>query len=68
MRRLGRDGPLVSLVGLGRLAMSDIYGSLGETGNIATIQPAAYAGVPPANIGFHIARGDLLKTVRESEK
>jgi hypothetical protein len=55
-------------VELGCKAMSGIYGPSDETGDVATIHTAVYAGAPAANTGFHISREDLPKTVLESER
>jgi aryl-alcohol dehydrogenase-like predicted oxidoreductase len=44
-RRLGRDGPEVSAIGLGCMGMSEFYGSASETESIATIHHALDRGV-----------------------
>ncbi|HEY1199227.1 MAG TPA: aldo/keto reductase [Thermoplasmata archaeon] len=44
-RRLGRDGPLVSAVGLGCMGMSQSYGRPDETESIATLHRALDLGV-----------------------
>src|SRR5208282_301775 len=45
MRRLGRNGPRVSAVGLGCMGMSQSYGSADPTGGTATILRALELGV-----------------------
>ena len=44
-RRLGRDGPAVSAIGLGCMGMSEFYGSGSEQESIATIHHAIERGV-----------------------
>src|SRR3982750_1307858 len=44
-RRLGRDGPEVSAIGLGCMGMSEFYGSGSEAESIATIHHALDRGV-----------------------
>ena len=38
MRRIGRDGPAVSAIGLGCMGMSEFYGPRDEAESIATIR------------------------------
>ncbi len=44
-RNIGKNGTVVSAVGLGCMGMSDFYGPTDENKNIATIQAALNAGV-----------------------
>lgn len=44
-RRLGRDGPLVSALGLGCMGMSDFYGDRDDRESIATLHAALEKGV-----------------------
>jgi aryl-alcohol dehydrogenase-like predicted oxidoreductase len=44
-RTLGRTGPTVSMIGLGAMGMSDLYGPADEAESIATIHAAIDAGV-----------------------
>jgi aryl-alcohol dehydrogenase-like predicted oxidoreductase len=43
-RRLGKDGPLVSALGLGCMGMSEFYGPLDETESLATLDRALELG------------------------
>jgi aryl-alcohol dehydrogenase-like predicted oxidoreductase len=45
MRQLGKDGPLVSAIGLGCMPMSGTYGSVSDADGIATIQRALEIGI-----------------------
>lgn len=44
-RRLGRDGPVVSAIGLGCMGMSEFYGTADEKESVATIHRALEAGI-----------------------
>jgi aryl-alcohol dehydrogenase-like predicted oxidoreductase len=44
-RRLGKDGPLVSALGLGCMGMSEFYGDRDDTESLATIYRALDAGI-----------------------
>ncbi|MEW6252314.1 MAG: aldo/keto reductase [Planctomycetota bacterium] len=45
MRRLGREGPLVSAIGLGCMGMSEFYGPHNDADSLATIHRALDLGV-----------------------
>ena len=44
-RRLGRQGPVVSALGLGCMSMSEFYGTPDEQESLATIHRALELGV-----------------------
>ncbi len=56
-RRLGKDGPIVSAIGLGCMGMSDFYGPADETESIATIHEAIDHGITLLNTGDFYGRG-----------
>jgi len=56
-RRLGKDGPIVSAIGLGCMGMSDFYGPADETESIATIREAIDQGITLLNTGDFYGMG-----------
>jgi aryl-alcohol dehydrogenase-like predicted oxidoreductase len=56
-RRLGRNGPLVSEVGLGCMGMSDFYGPADEGESIATVHAALDAGITMFDTGDFYGMG-----------
>ena len=48
--RLGQNGPLLSQLGLGCMAMSDMYGPSDESESIATIRAALDLKFSPENL------------------
>ena len=56
-RRLGKGGPEVSVVGLGCMGMSDVYGPADEGESIATIREAIDRGVTFLNTGDFYGMG-----------
>lgn len=56
-RRLGRDGPVVSALGLGCMGMSDFYGPADESESIATIHAALDAGITLIDTGDFYGMG-----------
>lgn len=57
MRRLGKDGPLVSAIGLGCMRMSMTPGALAEDEGIATIEAALDVGINFLNTGDFYGMG-----------
>lgn len=62
MRRLGKDGPAVSAIGLGCMGMSGLYGHTDEQESIATIRAALDAGVNLFDTGdfYGMGHNELL--------
>jgi pyridoxine 4-dehydrogenase len=62
MRRLGKDGPAVSAIGLGCMGMSGLYGHADEQESIATIRAALDAGVNLFDTGdfYGMGHNELL--------
>ena len=56
-RTLGRDGPLVSALGLGCMGMSDMYGEADRRESIATVHAALDAGVTLLDTGDFYGMG-----------
>jgi aryl-alcohol dehydrogenase-like predicted oxidoreductase len=56
-RRLGRNGPEVSALGLGCMGMSDLYGPADEAESLATIDAALEAGVTLLDTGDFYGQG-----------
>src|SRR6185437_11380865 len=62
MTRLGRDGPVVSRVGLGLMGMSGIYGPADDEESVATIRAALDAGITLLDTGdfYGMGHNELL--------
>jgi aryl-alcohol dehydrogenase-like predicted oxidoreductase len=62
MRTLGRNGPQVSAIGLGCMAMSGVYGHADDGESIATIHAALDRGVTLLDTGdfYGMGRNELL--------
>ena len=62
MSRLGRDGPVVSRVGLGLMGMSGIYGPADNEESVATIRAALDAGITLLDTGdfYGMGHNELL--------
>jgi aryl-alcohol dehydrogenase-like predicted oxidoreductase len=65
-RRLGRNGPWVSAIGLGCMGMSDFYGPADENESIATIQEAIDSGVTLLNTGDFYGMGHNEMLIRRA--
>jgi aryl-alcohol dehydrogenase-like predicted oxidoreductase len=68
MRSLGRDGPIVSSLGLGCMGMSAFYGPTDEKESIATIHEAIEHGVSLIDTGDFYGMGHNELLLREALK
>jgi pyridoxine 4-dehydrogenase len=64
--RLGNRGPIVSQVGLGCMAMSDMYGPSDESESIATIHAALDAGITMLDTGDFYGMGHNEMLIRRA--
>ena len=64
--RLGRNGPEVSVLGLGCMAMSDMYGPADEHESIATIQEAIASGINLLDTGDFYGMGHNEMLIRRA--
>src|SRR5262249_52685375 len=64
--KLGRNGPSVSALGLGCMAMSGMYGPADRAESIATIQAALDAGVTLLDTGDFYGMGHNELLIREA--
>jgi aryl-alcohol dehydrogenase-like predicted oxidoreductase len=64
--QLGRSGPIVSVVGLGCMAMSDVYGPSDESESIATIQAAIDSGINLLDTGDFYGMGHNEMLIRRA--
>ena len=64
--RLGKNGPIVSVLGLGCMAMSDMYGPSDESESIATIQAAIDAGINLLDTGDFYGMGHNEMLIRRA--
>ena len=66
MRILGKNGPLVSDIGLGCMGMSDLYGPADDTESMATIHAALDAGVTLLDTGDYYGMGHNELLLRDA--
>src|SRR4051794_2018541 len=65
-RTLGKDGPIVSAVGLGCMGMSDFYGPADEAESLATIHEAIERGITLLNTGGFYGMGHNEMLIRRA--
>jgi aryl-alcohol dehydrogenase-like predicted oxidoreductase len=65
-RTLGSHGPRVSMVGLGCMGMSDLYGPADRSESIATIHAALDAGITLLDTGDYYGSGHNELLIREA--
>jgi aryl-alcohol dehydrogenase-like predicted oxidoreductase len=67
-RHLGRNGPAVSMVGLGCMGMSDFYGPADRAESLATIHAASEAGITLLDTGDFYGMGHNEMLLAEAIK
>ena len=65
-RQLGASGPTVSMIGLGAMGMSDLYGPADDAESIATIRAALDAGVTLIDTGDFYGMGHNELLIRDA--
>ncbi|WP_211444566.1 aldo/keto reductase [Collimonas humicola] len=65
-RQLGRTGPQSSIIGLGCMGMSDLYGPADENESIATLHAAIDAGITLLDTGDFYGMGHNEMLIREA--
>jgi aryl-alcohol dehydrogenase-like predicted oxidoreductase len=65
-RRLGRQGPQVSTIGLGCMGMSDMYGPADRDESIATLHAALDSGITLLDTGDFYGTGDNETLIRDA--
>jgi aryl-alcohol dehydrogenase-like predicted oxidoreductase len=65
-RKLGSSGPVVSMIGLGCMGMSDFYGPADRGESNATIHAALDAGITLLDTGDFYAMGHNEMLIREA--
>jgi aryl-alcohol dehydrogenase-like predicted oxidoreductase len=65
-RKLGKTGPKVSAIGLGCMAMSDVYGPADRGESISTIHAALDAGITLLDTGDFYGMGHNEMLIREA--
>ncbi|HXO41071.1 MAG TPA: aldo/keto reductase, partial [Thermoanaerobaculia bacterium] len=65
-RRLGRNGPEISALGLGCMAMSGTYGPAVDAESIATVHAALDAGITMLDTGDFYGMGHNEMLIREA--
>lgn len=68
IRRLGKNGPLVSAIGVGCMGMSDVYGPADELESIATIHDALDVGINLIDTGDFYGSGHNELLIRDALK
>ncbi|WP_211453957.1 aldo/keto reductase [Collimonas antrihumi] len=66
MQKLGNTGPQSSVIGLGCMGMSDLYGPADETESIATLHAAIDAGVNLLDTGDFYGMGHNEMLIRDA--